>query len=369
MSLAPFITHGTKGGDSSRWRALIPSVNPSGIEHSRIMASFRTPSIRSLVGWFNLLLVGAISYSTSVIGMDALERSLEENMPAIIVQGSAKSANVRRKRISRGEFQTILDTNMFKARRSEVKAQTGPVGDSAIGNQEPVTAQAPPNLELTLNGTMIMGRVSFAMVADSNGRNEKVYSLLDCIPAEESNLSKTCQSSQGKLMSVKRDSIEVLYQNQRFIVNLTEKGPPSGAASRSPVSRRPSARKTSNRPGAKRGGAAFPITRNGNVLEVRVPQDEVAKAFENFGEVLKQARVVPFTGANGTGFQIRSIRPGSIFQRIGLNNFDVIKAVNGEPITTADQALRLMTMFRNEKEIVLDLQRRKESLKLNYIIE
>jgi type II secretory pathway component PulC len=315
------------------------------------------------------LLVGAISYSSTVVGMGALERSLEANMPAITVQGQAKTANVRRRRISKGEFQTILDTNMFKARRSVVKAPAGPANIFANGNQGPALEQAPPNLELTLNGTLIMGRVSFAMVADANGRNEKVYSLLDCLPADDSHPSKACNSSQGKLMAVKRASIEVLYQNQRFTVLITEKGPPSGGASRRNVARNQPARRAANRPGLKGGGAPFPITRNGNVLEVRVPQDEVAKAFENFSDVLKQARVVPFTGADGSGFQIRSIRPGSIFQRIGLHNFDVIKAVNGEPITTADQALRMMTMFRNEKEIVLDLQRRKESLKLNYIIE
>jgi general secretion pathway protein C len=104
-------------------------------------------------------------------------------------------------------------------------------------------------------------------------------------------------------------------------------------------------------------------------MEVRVPNGEVEKAFENFSDVLKQARVVPFSTDSGSGFQIRNIRPGSIFQRIGLNNFDVIRAVNGDPITTADQALRLLTMFRNEKEITLDLQRRNEDIQLNYIIE
>ncbi len=48
---------------------------------------------------------------------------------------------------------------------------------------------------------------------------------------------------------------------------------------------------------------------------------------------------------------------------------DVIKSVNGEPISSADQALRLLTMFRNEKEITLDLERANEELQLNYIIE
>jgi general secretion pathway protein C len=78
---------------------------------------------------------------------------------------------------------------------------------------------------------------------------------------------------------------------------------------------------------------------------------------------------VPYADDSGSGFMIRNIRPGSIFERIGLNNFDKIRAVNGEPITTADQALRLLTMFRNEREISLDLERKNQEVQLNYVIE
>ena len=100
-----------------------------------------------------------------------------------------------------------------------------------------------------------------------------------------------------------------------------------------------------------------------------MPAVEVKKSMENFSSVLKQARVVPYSGKDGTGFQIRSIRPRSIFQRIGLLNFDVIKAVNGKPITTADQAVGLLTLFQNEREIILDVRRRGREIKMIFIIE
>jgi general secretion pathway protein C len=103
---------------------------------------------------------------------------------------------------------------------------------------------------------------------------------------------------------------------------------------------------------------------------MRVPSAEVGKAFENFAEITKQARVVPYT-VNGatTGFQIQRIAPGSVFQRIGLQDNDIIKGVNGASVTTADQALRLFTLFRNEREVVLDIQRGPDTLKYSYTIE
>ncbi|MCZ6532450.1 MAG: hypothetical protein O7A08_05765, partial [SAR324 cluster bacterium] len=63
------------------------------------------------------------------------------------------------------------------------------------------------------------------------------------------------------------------------------------------------------------------------------------------------------------------IVPGSIFARLGLRNSDVIKSVNGDSLTTADQALRMFTLFRNESEIALEIERGKKPLRLTYIIE
>ena len=40
-----------------------------------------------------------------------------------------------------------------------------------------------------------------------------------------------------------------------------------------------------------------------------------------------------------------------------------------EPIASADQALRLMTAFRNERNIQLEIRRGNEDLNLNYTID
>jgi general secretion pathway protein C len=117
-------------------------------------------------------------------------------------------------------------------------------------------------------------------------------------------------------------------------------------------------------------GDAFPAERVGNTYQVTVPNAEVDKAFENFSEIVAQAAAVPIIeDGEAKGFQLRKIRPGSIFERLGLKNFDLIRGVNGQSITTADQALRVFTLFRNEREIVLDVKRRDEDLQFNYTIE
>jgi type II secretory pathway component PulC len=265
----------------------------------------------------------------------------------------------------------VLDANIFGARRSEVKpAAAGGVGGANGMRGTASAASAPPRLELLLTGTAIMGERAFAMVADASGRNEQVYRLWDCLPAGSNHPSRTCEAAQGKLMAVRAKGIVVEYRGERITFDLaTDRARPASAAAARPAARTPAEAGGGLAAATDGSNAPFPITKEGNALEVRVPGAEVNKAFENFADVLKQARVVPYTDETGQGFQIRNIRPGSIFERIGLSNFDKIKAVNGEPITTADQAVRLLTMFRNEKQISLDLQRGEQDVQLNYVIE
>ena len=315
----------------------------------------------------NLILLALVCYALGSLAMDVLESRLRSGAGVAVVRRQRAAPPKARRRVARSEFQTVLDANMFKAERTQKQAPKANGGRPAPG--APAVADEDP-LGLTLTGTMIFGQRSFAIVSAKGAGGEKMYRMGDCLPAREEPPSSGCQSNQGKLVAVQSKQIQVVFQGRKHTVLLTEKvsKPAAGAAARR--ARRTSAKKVRRpRSTAAAGGGAFPSTREGNSINMRVPGVEVSKAFENFSTVLKQARVVPYSGKDGAGFQIRSIRPGSIFQRIGLRNFDVIKTVNGTSLTTADQAMGLLTAFRNEKEITLDVRRRNEDLKLNYTIE
>jgi general secretion pathway protein C len=192
----------------------------------------------------------------------------------------------------------------------------------------------------------------------------------DCLPADKQPNPPPCQSGQGTLTAVQQTRISVLYQGQNLAFDLKKRtaSGSTGAATPSVDVRRPVQVEESST--AQTGAGAFPAVRNGSNIEIRVPGPEVEKAFENFADVIKQARVIPHS-VNGApaGFRILRIQNQSIFQRLGLANNDIIQRVNGESLASADQALRLFTLFQNEREIVLDIQRSNEDLTLSYIIE
>src|SRR5690606_33360651 len=61
-----------------------------------------------------------------------------------------------------------------------------------------------------------------------------------------------------------------------------------------------------------------------------IPRDEIDKQLANLNTIATQARIVPsFKNGQANGFKVFSIRPGSIYQKIGVQNGDVIRRING----------------------------------------
>jgi hypothetical protein len=77
--------------------------------------------------------------------------------------------------------------------------------------------------------------------------------------------------------------------------------------------------------------------------------------------------VTILTAGNGDGFQILAIQPGSIFEALGIENGDQIRAINGVKLGTTDTAIELIA--RSARQITVDLQRGGRAMMLNYLIK
>ena len=87
--------------------------------------------------------------------------------------------------------------------------------------------------------------------------------------------------------------------------------------------------------------------------------------------LLQQARAVPEAGPDGTirGFKIVEIQPGSIFDKIGIRLNDTILGVNGQPITSPQQAMDRFQELRSANEIKVTVDRGGSEKTLNYTIQ
>ncbi len=104
--------------------------------------------------------------------------------------------------------------------------------------------------------------------------------------------------------------------------------------------------------------------------EYVISQEEITKTLSNLNSIATQARIVPaFKNGVAQGFKLFSIRPGSLYAKIGIQNGDVIKKINGYDINSPDKALEVYQKLKDAREISVELERRGRSVKKTYSIE
>jgi len=86
---------------------------------------------------------------------------------------------------------------------------------------------------------------------------------------------------------------------------------------------------------------------------------ELDAALNNLAQLSTQARMVPAFGEDGkpVGFKVFSIKPNSVFTKIGLENGDVVTRINGYEINSPEKLLELYNKMRTTNEFNLDLKK------------
>ena len=89
----------------------------------------------------------------------------------------------------------------------------------------------------------------------------------------------------------------------------------------------------------------------------------------NVNHFLRQARAVPYMKQGRTvGLRITRISPGSLFEKIGLRNGDVLLRVNKRKLDDPARFLSLYQDMRNKRQISLLLSRNGQNQTFNYDI-
>ena len=111
------------------------------------------------------------------------------------------------------------------------------------------------------------------------------------------------------------------------------------------------------------------VTRvNGN--DYRITRERLNATLGNLNEVATQARIVPsFRNGVANGFKLFSIRPGSIYSAIGIQNGDVISRINGFDINSPDKALEIYQRLKDAQNVDLEVDRRGQTIKYHYSIQ
>ena len=100
-----------------------------------------------------------------------------------------------------------------------------------------------------------------------------------------------------------------------------------------------------------------------------VQRSTVDSLLGNMSALSRAARIVPeIRDGKAAGFRLFSVRPDGPFAKIGLQNGDVIEAINGLEMTTPDNALTVYTKLKSASHLSVGLERNGQKITKDYSI-
>ncbi|MFZ5445311.1 MAG: type II secretion system protein GspC [Myxococcota bacterium] len=104
--------------------------------------------------------------------------------------------------------------------------------------------------------------------------------------------------------------------------------------------------------------------------DYEIPRAEIDKTLANLNDVAMQARIVPaFKDGVAQGFKLFSIRPDSIYSKIGIQNGDVIKRINGFDLNSPEKALEIYSKLKESSRIDIEVERNGASVRKTYNVK
>ena len=199
------------------------------------------------------------------------------------------------------------------------------------------------SLRVKLLGTLLAGlpEYSIASLQDLGNQKTQTYMVGDAFQGAE-------------VLEIERSRVIIRNGGKREYISGDADGAPEIAASVA-VKAPPSS-----------GSSPSGIKATGE-NEYEVPRGEIDRTLSNLNEVAMQARIVPaFKDGVAQGFKVFSIRPDSIYSKIGVQNGDVIRRINGFEMNSPEKALEVYSKLKDSNRIDIELERNGAGVKKTY---
>jgi general secretion pathway protein C len=242
------------------------------------------------------------------------------------------------------ELERLSKLTGIKIPEPEPVVQEPTAAPAVDDNADPVKS----GLRVKLLGTLVSGDKywSFASVQDMVTQRSQTYMVSDHIQSAE-------------VIDIQRERVIILNNGRKEFI---DNQPGDGSGAPPPVMAPPPV-------------AAAPAPNNGlgtgiratSENEYEVPRNEIDKTLANLNEVAMQARIVPaFKDGQAQGFKLFSIRPDSIYSKIGVQNGDVIRRINGFDLNSPEKALEVYSKLKEASRIEIEIERNGAPIRKTY---
>jgi general secretion pathway protein C len=283
---------------------------------------------RRNVFYLNIAITVVLIFSTLFFIRDMISRHFERQKTAAKNISSAPAAvQTRQQRPQFADYSSILKNNPFGFPGGELRPLTASAG----------TKGQPAGLALI--GTVAGPKeLSYAIFKDNSGVQEvfkvgePVYGLgvLSMVKKEKVLLRKG-----GSVTEIPLEDVQV-----KEIRNPTAGNPGSQFA--------------------RRIGSGSYV----------VDQARLQQAIANPGQMMTDARLRPnVTNGKQEGFALSEVKPGGIYQSLGLQDGDILLRINDYDISNPERALQAFTALRGLDRVQIDLIRSGSKMTMTYQIK
>jgi len=203
------------------------------------------------------------------------------------------------------------------------------------GDKQVAAVQQDIALAIDLRGTVAGGaKYGFAVVEEKATRKQRLVKAGDVVAG-------------AKVVRITRNAVDFLVGDQERTLKIAE-------TKEAPIL-----------PPSQGGTASTgPPPPSGAVV---INRSEIGESLEDMGSLLRQAQIRPYFNAGvPDGFMINSIRRGSLYQKMGIVNGDIIQEVNNRKIQTADDMTGLLNAMKSGSSLSLTVKRGGKQETLNY---
>lgn len=210
------------------------------------------------------------------------------------------------------------------------------------------------SLKVKLIGTLVnIGASYFSMASIQDATTQKVATYME----GDSVLG-------APILSIERDRVIINNKGRKEYIDATlgdgEAPPPQ------PVAQAPVASEQAAPGNLDLGRGIKQLGEN----RYQIPRGELDRTLSNLNDVALQARIIPaFKDGQATGFRLFSIRPDSVYSRIGMQNGDVIRRINGYEMNSPEKALEIYTKLKESTHIEIDVDRNGTNVTKSYNIQ
>jgi general secretion pathway protein C len=101
-----------------------------------------------------------------------------------------------------------------------------------------------------------------------------------------------------------------------------------------------------------------------------ISRDLINSKLGDLATLANEAKAIPnMKNGEFNGFKLYAIRSTSVFSQIGMKNGDILQTVNGEKIDSLEKAMGLLSTLNSASSVQIGLQRRGQSVNMDYSIK